>query len=841
MNFSLSATISLVVLAFYIVLLLVVVLRDFRSRVNRYFSLYLLTMIVWSFGSLMIFSEAGSQGTLFWNRWMTTGQMAMPVAFFAFVDSFLQRRGDPWLKVGLISYLLVLLFTFSGNVIVDAYVIGNEFHNRYAQSGLILTSLVWVLFIGLSTGLLIAEYRKTRDSLFRNRIRYILLVIIVVFLGSLTNATQLRIYPVDVALNIVSALLTAYAILRHQLLDITLVVRKGLGYSIPTVLIGASYFLVISLVLKSFPTATGLEYFLLSMLAAILVALVAEPIRDRAQAWVDQHFFREKYDSGLMLQRVSQAAVSTLDLQRLTEMILEEVTRTLHIQRAAIFLKQEPIADFHCVASRGLNGKSPPALSYDHPLVRLLEERQSLITGSEVRIYPQFTGLWSVERQQLEDLQAEIYIPLLVKDQLIGLFTIGGRASNVTYSGDDRRMLATLTNQTAVAIENARLYALARAEIAERRMAEEKLQYQLMRIRGLHTIDTAISSSLDIHVILEIILKQVVELMQVDTAAVLVLNRETMKLEYAAGRGFQTRALQYTSLRLGEGLAGRAAMERAIIHIPDLGDEVTSLEASPLLSEEGFVSYFGVPLIVKGEVKGVMEVFHRTALDATQDRLEHLKTLSTETAIAVESAELFSDLQKSNSELVRAYSSTLEGWSRALELRDMETEGHSQRVTRMTVNMALKLGISNELELTHLRHGALLHDIGKMAIPDSILLKPGPLTEEEWVIMRQHPVYANELLSNIAFLRPALDIPYCHHEKWDGSGYPQGLAGTQIPLASRIFAVADVWDALRSDRPYRQAWDKQSALEYIQQEAGGHFDPEVVRVFCEIAEELETV
>jgi putative nucleotidyltransferase with HDIG domain len=172
----------------------------------------------------------------------------------------------------------------------------------------------------------------------------------------------------------------------------------------------------------------------------------------------------------------------------------------------------------------------------------------------------------------------------------------------------------------------------------------------------------------------------------------------------------------------------------------------------------------------------------------------------------------------------------LEGWSNALDLRDKETEGHTLRVTELTLQVAQSLGVSEE-QLVHIRRGALLHDIGKMGVPDSILLKPGALTEEEWVIMRKHPVYAYELLSPIKYLEPALDIPHYHHEKWDGSGYPRGLKEDQIPFAARIFAIIDVWDAVRSDRPYRPAWPEEKAIDYIRSQSGKHFDPKILDAF----------
>ncbi len=194
--------------------------------------------------------------------------------------------------------------------------------------------------------------------------------------------------------------------------------------------------------------------------------------------------------------------------------------------------------------------------------------------------------------------------------------------------------------------------------------------------------------------------------------------------------------------------------------------------------------------------------------------------------------------ERAENELQHAYMSTLEGWGRALALRDFETEDHSRRVTLLTLNLAKRLGIDGD-DLLHIQRGALLHDIGKMAIPDSILLKPGPLTEGEWDVMHQHPVHAYEMLSAIDFLQPALHIPYSHHEKWDGTGYPQGMRGKQIPLSARIFAVVDVWDALTSDRPYRLAWSREETLVYIQDQSGAHFDPLIVTIFLEMIEDLQ--
>jgi putative two-component system response regulator len=191
------------------------------------------------------------------------------------------------------------------------------------------------------------------------------------------------------------------------------------------------------------------------------------------------------------------------------------------------------------------------------------------------------------------------------------------------------------------------------------------------------------------------------------------------------------------------------------------------------------------------------------------------------------------NLEEAHKQLLFAYDETIEGWSRAMDMRDKETEGHSQRVTELTLRLASAFGIPKQ-DLVHVRRGALLHDMGKLAIPDSILLKTGKLNDEEWDFMRQHPQLAYNMLYPIEYLRPALDIPYCHHEKWDGTGYPRGLQGEQIPLAARLFAIVDVWDALTSDRPYRKAWDRDRVRAHIKEETSKHFDPNVVEAFLQL-------
>ncbi|HLK56452.1 MAG TPA: HD domain-containing phosphohydrolase [Chthonomonadaceae bacterium] len=373
-------------------------------------------------------------------------------------------------------------------------------------------------------------------------------------------------------------------------------------------------------------------------------------------------------------------------------------------------------------------------------------------------------------------------------------------------------------------------------DITQRKQMERLLERQVQQLTALHSIDLAINASLDLRLTLKILLDQLRAQLGVDHAEILLMNPYTQTLEYATEQSIPQHIRSRDRQRVGVGPAGKAALERRMISASDLLG-VENNGQPPSERPEELPSYFAVPLMAKGQVKGVLELYCQEQEERDASWFTFLETLAGQAAIAIDHASLFEDLQRANSEMLLAYDATIEGWSRALDLRDKETEGHSQRVTELTLHLARVLGIS-EAEIVHVRRGALLHDIGKLGVPDSILLKPGSLTETEWEVMRRHPIYAYEMLAPIAFLRSALDIPYCHHEKWDGAGYPRGLKGTMIPLPARIFALADIWDALRSDRPYRKGWPTDRVLAHIISLSGTHLDPQVVEVFLQHQEVL---
>jgi len=415
-----------------------------------------------------------------------------------------------------------------------------------------------------------------------------------------------------------------------------------------------------------------------------------------------------------------------------------------------------------------------------------------------------------------------------------------GERAGITYRMRDARgrwhwLEGTITN--LVHDPDVGAFVLAYHDVTERMRASEaaqehaaQLERKIEHMQALRRVDMATTTAVDVGLALDIFLEQVETLLRIDATGVLLFDERAQALQPAAARGFGSEPARDVRVAMGEALAGYAAQEQRTVYVQDLqADPRWGSVVDPEQQGE-YAAYWAVPMLTKGQLQGVIELYAKRAFVPDAQWFEFLETFADQGAIAVESALLFRSLERSNAELQLAYDKTIAGWAYALDLKDEETAGHSQRVTQLTVRLAQRCGV-DQRDLIHIQRGALLHDIGKMGVPDSILLKRGELTVGERVLIEQHTEYARDLLTPIDFLKPAIDIPYCHHERWDGTGYPQGLAGVDIPLAARMFAIVDVYDALTSERPYRHAWSREDTLDHIQRGAGSHFDPALVDVF----------
>lgn len=345
------------------------------------------------------------------------------------------------------------------------------------------------------------------------------------------------------------------------------------------------------------------------------------------------------------------------------------------------------------------------------------------------------------------------------------------------------------------------------------------------QVRALVGVGSVINSSLGLERVLEEVMDRLIALMGAERGF-LMLRESNGELKVRIARGIDREDINKEAFAISQTIVKRVAESGEAILTTNAQDDPRFIEQVSVAAYH-LLSILCAPLKIKDDLIGVIYVDNRahTGIFRHED-LGMISAFANQAAVAIDNASLFDDLQI-------AYQATLEGWVHALDLRDKETEGHTKRVTALTQRLAKAMGVDDDT-LAHITRGALLHDIGKMAIPDGILLKPGGLTPEERLLIQKHPVYAYEMLRPIKFLHPALDIPYCHHEKWDGSGYPRGLKGEEIPFAARIFSIVDVWDALVSDRPYRKGIDPVEVKNTILEQSGIHFDPRVVDSFLSL-------
>ncbi len=442
------------------------------------------------------------------------------------------------------------------------------------------------------------------------------------------------------------------------------------------------------------------------------------------------------------------------------------------------------------------------------------------------------TELLSSDYAELLAGRTVLALPLFARETWLGAALI---AMEGTYRFSSQEIDLAEQSAAQMALGIARYRTL---EAARRRSAE---------LETLRQANLSLISNLELQPLMEALLSQVYRLMEADRVSLFLYDGDELRFGAAYWDGaVQQRPMQEPD---PDGLSYQVA-NQGLTLVASENDQKRRRFSST--QRNGIM--VGLPIMREGHTVGVMNVGYDSSRHFDENDIRVMNMLADQTAIALqnaqmfeqnqkaleqtqelleENASLFANLQDANQDLMNAYDATIQGWAKALELRDYETKGHSDRVSELTLRLATALGIEGD-ELVHIRRGALLHDVGKMGIPDEILFKPGKLSEEEWVIMKRHVDYAYEWLSGIPYLTPALDIPYCHHEKWDGSGYPRGLREEEIPLAARIFSVVDVWDALRSDRPYRDAWKKQKVIDYIRERSGIEFDPQIADTFLKI-------
>ena len=622
----------------FLTLFVVVFLSKPRTQLRKLFLYYLTTMLFWSISAFM--ASSGLVAPLFWFRAMAISPVAMLFALFLFVQKLFGIR-NKWVPPLLIYGICAIILDFFTDLVIKSAYLDQSGSFVY-EFGFFLPLIALPFFIITIYSLIILYriYKNSKDANHRNRIRYLMLGISLPIFALLINFTELGKYPIDIAANVITAILISYAILRHQLLDVKVVIRLGLIYSITTAIIAAIYFLVISLVLNLLHLLAGNEIYITSIIIGTLFSFVFAPLNSRAQKWIDRLFYREKFNASQMLQRLSQTTASIMNLDIMADLILNEILSTWHIQNGSFLIKKNETGEFIVNAVKGKNPDYLWRFSSDHPIPKWLTENRKTLSIDDLTMLPIFKSLWGREIIVLEEINAQIFIPLLVKGELVGIIILGEKKSTLPYDRDDLLLLSALSNQVAVAIENSRLY-------------------------------------------------------------------------------------------------------------------------------------------------------------------DDLESAFIQTTVAL---------------------------ANAIDIRDTYTSAHSQQIAYWSAETAKILGCNSE-EVDEIYWGGLLHDIGKIGIPDAILNKPGKLDAKEWEVVHRHPDLGANLIAPIKKLSRVAPIINCSHERYDGQGYPKGLSNDEIPIGARIVSVADSYSAMKDKRPYKDPISDEMAIQELINNAGKMYDPEVVDAF----------
>ncbi len=642
LNFSVFITIFATII--YGVIFTLVLSSKPRTRLKEIFALYLAAMSIWSVSAFLVLS--GLVYVLPWFKVMTTSPLTMMLAMFFFVQTMFGFRRK-WAPLTIVYGILVVLITLFTNVMVKFAALDQAGGLQYELGSyfpLVAAPGFSLILVCLSD--LLRGYKRTHDAQQRDRIRYLTIGFSITVLAALTNFTPIGKYPIDIGANGVTALLIAYTILRHQLLDIRVAIRVGLLYSITTAFFSAIYFLSISLMLNAFQLLTGKTVFIVSIFVGTLSAILLNPLRNQAQSWIDRIFYRDKYNAELMLERLSQTTTSLLDIEKITHLILSEISNTLHIEHGAILIKSIKRGDFQVIAEGEKTKHFPSGFRADHPVVTWMSRHNQPLLNRDLSLFPIFKSMWKEETGELEKFNAEIFLPLNSKGELIGILALGKKLSSEPYTRDEQLLFSTLANQTAVAIENARLY-------------------------------------------------------------------------------------------------------------------------------------------------------------------EELRGSFVQTVIAL---------------------------ANAIDVRDTYTNLHSQQIANWAAKTARQLGCTPE-EINEIYLGGLLHDIGKIGIPDAILQKPSKLNEAEWEIVHTHPSLGAELISPIKKLANVSPMIKSSHERYDGLGYPQGIKGVEIPLGARIISVVDSYSAMLDKRPYKEPYTLNRIIDELKRYSGRMYDPIVVEAFLKVCQD----
>ena len=805
--------------------LLVGVWRDTRTKVRRIFVVYVVIALCWSLSTLLLVIDALGL-TRLWASLLAVSGISSIIAYYHFISVFVDRKNDIAVKLGYatVAFILVPLAVL-GYLPGSVSVANGMLDISYGKLLYLMTAIGAVFFI-LSVFTLVRRYRALTDPLSRNRIAYLLGGFALLFAFSIRSGIPpLPKYPLEHFGHLGNALVISYTIMRYKLLDIRLLIRKGLVYSLISVFVTASFLLMlfgVNYFLRGWNTSANLAAI---FAMALLMAWLFNPLRVAIQRIVDKMFYGESYDYRRMVLSFAQRMGSVLDLGELAEAMLRPLTKAVGASQASLLLSSDD--DFTSqFADRLVEGEAVTSikLGKDSPIINWLTREDKPLSRELIDVAPEFKELSEVERRSLDGPGMGLLFPIKSKGNLIGILALSKKQSGGSYSTDDMDLLVTVASEAGVVMENAQLYAKAKERahtdeltgLFNHRYFHERLDEEISRCSRFGDIFSLVFLDMDLfkayndiygHLAGDDMLKQIGQCIKSSTRGI--------DMAFRYGGDEFTVILPQASLEDACKVAERIR-KRIEVEMDSKG--------APLTCSLGIASW---------PTDGVMREEIIQAADASLYYAKQMGRNRICLASEIMTSEVLSMGAKPDRE--PGILSTIYALAATVDAKDHYTYGHSKKVSKYATDIAEALGYSQE-RIATLRAAALLHDIGKIGVSDRVLMKTGPLSSEDWEPIRAHPKLGVAILKHVESLSGCLAAIQYHHERYDGSGYPAGLKGENIPLDARIMAVADSYDAMTSLRPYRQGkFTSEQALAELKHCAGTQFDPRVVEVFMSIS------
>ena len=806
--------------------LAIVVLRQDSRRVNRIFALFLIASSVWSFASFMLHLNAYPQYALLWNQILAATLVWTVVSYYHFVRAYNNRPGGVGVYLGYGSVFTVLALSLSGYIVKYAFVINGVLYHELGASLYILGGVSAVFLIS-ATWMLVKRYYSSTDPIDRNRTMYLVIGSVVVIASSyVTNLTPaIAGLSTDHVGNMINAVIIAYAITKYQLFNVRFIARKVLAYGLLAGCLGGIFAGVLFLE-KTFLPPQPIEINILRTTGlVILFAFLARPLRRAIEDVIYRVSHRRTYRYRQALIDFSDRMSNIIDLDELAREMLTTMTKALRLTQAKLLFQDSSSGDFTTKFTYPeVEAESDEELKFnaDNPVAAWLSKKGEPLNLEFIDNAPEFKGLWELEKKQIAASSLGLLCPIQSRGRLIGIIALGKRESNRLYSHEDLELIMSMAKQAGTIIENAQLYSQAvtmantdgLTGLYNHRHFHERLDHEIARGSRFGTTFSLIMLDIDLfkayndihgHLAGDEILRRIA----------ICIRTSIRSLDIAFRYGGEEFTIILPEARLDDAYKVAERIRKTIA-------TKTSSKAPPITASLGIANW---------PIDGVMKTEIITSADAALYRAKQTGRNRTF---------LSSDVAKPETPLV---SVELEARSRALSIiyalaatvdaKDHYTYGHSKKVSDYAVILGESLGLSQD-KMDVIRAAGLLHDIGKVGVPDSTLNKRGTLSEEEWQLIKAHPKLGVEILRHVIDLVNCLPVILHHHERYDGSGYPSGLKGTNIPLEARILAVADAFDAITSPRPYREQLSSQEALDEIRRCAGTQFDPKVVDIFRKI-------